>query len=138
MFQHVASLKRILDKDATAGDPSAFICLGDLNTMGLSAAYNDVSDLKEDQEIQFLEKRMTRVKMRRLSKTYEASWWNGKDNYQPAKLDHVFAAEHLKFKKFGNSEVEVIGWPQEPTKNNMRDWIEKYSDHALLYGEIIA
>jgi hypothetical protein len=136
MFKHVASLKRVLDKNVGPDKTAPFICIGDLNTMGLSAAYNDISDLTEDKEIQFLEKRMASVKMRRLSKTFETSWWNGKGTYNPSKLDHVFADISLNFNKFGNFEVDVVGWPQEPTKAKKLKWIESYSDHALLYGEV--
>lgn len=136
MFKHVASLKRILDKNVGTDKTAPFICIGDLNTMGLSAAYNNTSDLTEDQEIQFLEKRMASVKMRRLSKTFEASWWNGKNNYDPSKLDHVFADISLDFNKFGDCEIDAIGWPQESTKAEKVKWIDNYSDHALIYGEV--
>jgi hypothetical protein len=110
--------------------------MGDLNTMGMSAAYNYKSDLTEDEEIKYLENRMKSVNMRRLTKTHEASWWNGKDTYEPGKLDHVFADGTLEFNKFNEKEIEVIGWPGESTKKKQRSWIAKYSDHALLYGEV--
>jgi len=136
MFKHVASLKRTLDKRMGANKRSPFICVGDLNTMGLSAAYNNICDLTQELEIKFLEKRMKSVHMRRLAKTNEASWWNGKNHYKPSKLDHVFADDSLEFSTFGNADIEVIGWPQESTVQKKRKWIEKYSDHALLYGEV--
>lgn len=135
MFRRTASLKRTLD-DVTAPDPANFICLGDLNTMGLTATYNDISDLTADQEIESLERRMSAVNMRRLGKTHEASWWNGSPNYSPSRLDHVFAAEHLQFKQTNGSEVEVFGWPEKATENEKKDWIENFSDHALLYAEV--
>jgi len=138
MFKHAASLKRKLDKNVGANRRANFICLGDLNTMGLDAAYNKKSDLAGDEEIASLERRMKSVKMRALRKSHEASWWNGKDNWLPSKLDHVFAAEQLAFKDFGGSQVKVIGWPGESTKAKQRRWIDKYSDHALLYAEIVS
>jgi hypothetical protein len=76
--------------------------------------------------------------MRRLSKTHEASWWNGSDKWQPSPLDHVFASNHLKFRTFDGAEIEVDGWPDETTRASQRRWIERYSDHALLYGEVLS
>jgi endonuclease/exonuclease/phosphatase family metal-dependent hydrolase len=137
MFKHASSLKRKLDKNVGSEESANFICLGDLNTMGLNATFNDISDLSGDQEIDVLEKRMTSVKMRKLKKTHDESWWNGKDNYDPSKLDHVFAANQLNFKKFGEDEVQVVGWPEKETKEQKKEWIDKYSDHALLYAEVV-
>ena len=138
MFKHAASLKRKLDKNAGPGKNAKFVCLGDLNTMGLNAPYNNISDLTADKELEFLAKRMEAVDMRMLKKTHSLSWWNGKDNYAPgSKLDHVFADAGLKFKKFdGGAEVEVIGWPQNSTVSQQKKWIDRYSDHAMIYGEI--
>ncbi len=136
MFKHVASLKRKLDKVAGAGKRANFLCLGDLNTMGLNAPYNNISDLSAAQELKFLTKRMSSVKMDRLSKTHEESWWSGKDTASPSALDHVFAAEHLKLKSFSGKSIRVVGWPEETTKAKQRAWINKFSDHGLLYGEI--
>ena len=138
MFKHAASLKRKLDKGSGAGKTAKFVCLGDLNTMGLNAAYNPLSDLTGDQEIEFLAKRMASAKMRMLEKTHPLSWWNGKEKYAPgSKLDHVFADNALTFKKFsGGAEVEVIGWPEKPTTAQQRTWIDQFSDHAMIYGEI--
>lgn len=137
MFAHAASLKRSLDKNAGDGQRANFVLLGDLNTMGLNAPWNDKSDLDADEELTFLENRMASVKMVRLEKTHEASWWNGKDKPPgPSKLDHVFAAEHLKFKRFNGKPIKVIGWPELPTKDEQRAWIDEFSDHALLLGQI--
>ena len=137
MFKHAASLKRKLDKNA-APNNAKFVCLGDLNTMGLNAPYNNISDLSADKEIEFLTKRFKAVDMNRLDKTHEISWWNGSDKYEPgSKLDHVYADENLNFKSFSNgAEVEVVGWPEESTKAQKKKWIDDYSDHALIYGEI--
>jgi len=139
MFQHVANLKRALDKRSPSGQRANFVALGDLNPMGLKAAYNDTSDMNGADELAFVEKRMTaKVNgMRRLAKTYENTWWNGKDSQAPSSLDHVFASEHLKFREFApNVEVEVTGWVNETTDEKKRDWINKFSDHSVLYSEI--
>ncbi len=137
MFSHVASLKRTIDR-ATPGGPSNFVALGDINTMGLSAPYNNVTDITGDEELSFVDKRMgARITgMRRLSKTHEDTWWNGKDNWSPSALDHVYASNHLKFADFNGSEVNVVGWVNKNTKAQKKNWINKFSDDALLYGEI--
>ncbi len=137
MFSHSASLKRTLDKTPSANPTANFVILGDLNTMGLNAPYNNVSDIDSDQEIMFLDKRMQRVNMRRLTKTHELTWWNGSSNFAPgSKLDHVYADNNLNFKLFSGSEIDVIGWPQKSTNTQKLSWINSHSDHALLYGEI--
>lgn len=138
MFAHAASLKRKLDKAVGPGRRANCIVMGDLNTMGLNAAWNDKSDLEADEEIAFLERRMRSVKMIRLPKTHEASWWNGKAKPGPAKLDHAFAAEHLHFKHFDGKPIKVIGWPELTDATERRRWIETFSDHAMLFGQIEA
>lgn len=136
MFAHAASLKRKLDQIAGAGKKGKLLVLGDLNTMGLNAPYNNVSDIDGAQELAFLEKRFKSAGMVQLSKTHPDSWWNGSDNWTPSALDHVFASKELKFKTFGGAQVNVRGWPEKDTKAQQRDWIGKFSDHALLHGEI--
>lgn len=138
MFSHVARLKRALDKIANPGETAPFLALGDLNTMGLNAPFNDKSDLSGDEEIASLTKRLVRVNMRSLPRTHDLTWWNGSDNYFPgSKLDHVFADKSLNFKKFaGGAEVETIGWPEKNTNAQKRAWIDSHSDHAMLYGEV--
>lgn len=138
MFAHAASLKRKLDKVVGPERRANFIVMGDLNTMGLNAAWNPKSDLEADEEIAFLENRMRSVKMVRLPKTHEASWWNGKEKPGPSKLDHAFAAEHLRFKHFEGQLIKVIGWPELDDEGERRRWIEAFSDHAMLFGQIDA
>ena len=138
MFSHVASLKRALDKAAPANQKANFLALGDINTMGLSAPYNNDSDFDGTKELEYVDKRMeaTVTGMRRLSKTHHNSWWNGKDTWEPSALDHVYAAKHMTFKTFSGAEVEVTGWVEETTKAKQKAWISKFSDHSMLYGEI--
>ena len=135
MFRHVAKLKRVLDKVANRqGNQSNLIVAGDLNTMGLIAPYNDISDLTQDQELAFVDKRFKRVGFVRKPKTHEASWWGGTDSYLPSKLDHVYAPNHLQFSEFEGASIKVIGWPQKRTRREKIQWINTYSDHALLHG----
>ncbi len=138
MFQHVANLKRTLDK-LTAGQKANFVALGDVNKMGVKAAYNKKSDMIGTEELAFVENRMTATVngMQRLAKTHEETWWNGKQNQAPSSLDHVFASEHLTFRTFdGGTNVEVSGWVNQPTAEKKREWINQFSDHSLLYCEI--
>jgi hypothetical protein len=62
----------------------------------------------------------------------------------PSNLDHVFASTNLRFTPFvrasdgEQASVAVRGWVGEPTPAKQDDWIAKYSDHSLLYFEILA
>ena len=138
MFSRVARLRRALDKLAGAGNRSPFLVLGDLNTMGLNAPFNNKSDLNGDEEIESLTKRFSRVHMRPLKKSADLTWWNGSESYFPgSKLDHVFADSTMKFRTFdGGAEVQVLGWPETTTKTQKRQRIDRHSDHALLFGEV--
>lgn len=139
MFQHVANLKRRLDQQMPGAAKANFVALGDINTMGMKAAYNNVSDMTGADELGFVDNRMSaKVNgMRRLEKTHADTWWNGKDSARPSSLDHVYASNHLGFQNFGgNAEIEVTGWVNESTKAKKKAWIDKFSDHSLLYGEI--
>lgn len=138
MFQHAAKLKRAIDKTPPVGQKANFIALGDINTMGLKASYNSESDFDGAKEIQFVDQRMTAAVngMRRLSKTHDNTWWNGNASPGPSSLDHVYAADHLQFKSFGAAEIEVTGWVNKTTVTAKKNWISKFSDHSILYGEI--
>lgn len=138
MFQHVANLKRTLDKRPPENEPAHFVAIGDINTMGLSPAYNDETDFDGTKELEFVDARMAAPVngMRRLTKTHDETWWNGKESPGPSALDHAYASEHLAFRKFGGKELEVSGWVDEPTDAERKQWIGQFSDHCLLFGEI--
>jgi len=138
MFAHVSSLKRKIDRASPDNQKANFLALGDINTMGMDPAYNNQIELDGAQELSFVDQRMgAKINgMRRLSKTHTATWWNGKDNWKPSSLDHVYAANHLNFKNFNGAEIEVNGWVQETTKAKKKSWIDRFSDHCLLYGEL--
>ena len=75
--------------------------------------------------------------MQILGKTAPNTWWPGSNgSYEPADLDHVVAAKHLKFKKFAGKPVEARGWVEASTDSAKDAWVKKYSDHALLYFEV--
>jgi hypothetical protein len=48
----------------------------------------------------------------------------------------VIATEDMSFKEFGDAQVQVIGWPKEPSVAAKDQWIKDYSDHACLYLEV--
>lgn len=123
-------------KKAADADRMNFIFVGDLNTMGLDYPYTE-NDISAANEITELKSRAGRYDMKVLEKNAEFSWWNGSDSvYDPSNLDHVVAADHLEFKKFGDAEVDVRGWPKEDTDQKKDAWIAKYSDHGLIYFEV--
>ena len=139
MFKHAASLRRKLVSDGEAASNNArIICLDDLNAMGLRTLNSNISDLDEDNEIEFLTKRFAIVKMKRQNKTHELTWRNGIDDYElDGKLDHVFADESLKLMEIDGIESgEAIGCSEKGTNAQTRKRIDSHSVHAFIYGEI--
>lgn len=97
-------------------------------------------DISGDEEIERLRKRLAAksVRMKLLSKTYEGTYWPGTNSSYPiSNLDHVVAADHLKFKSFSGKDIKVTGWVGEETDAKRDLWAEEYSDHALLYLEVL-
>ena len=47
-----------------------------------------------------------------------------------------FATDHLGFKRFGGKPIKVIGWSELQTEAKQLQWIESFSDHAMLFGQI--
>ena len=127
--------------DAATGGNANYIFLGDLNSMGLDYPYG--KDIEPETELQRWDNRASRwYDTRRLAKTHEVSFSNGAGSSIPnGNLDHVYAAEHLRFKAFpasggGSAEVSVRGWVDQPTQAAKDRWIRDYSDHSLLYFEV--
>ncbi len=135
MLRRALKFRSVLN--GAAGDNAAnYIFMGDLNTMGFDYPYKQ-HDITAADEINELDRRAKYKKMRRLSKSGDLTWWNGNDKYKPgSNLDHVVAADHLQFRTIAGSEVSVRGWPEEATDAKKRAWINKYSDHGLLYFEV--
>ena len=135
MVGHVLNLKKALDKQAAV--PGAnLICVGDLNTMGLNVTYAN-NDMSGADELARYEKRFARRGMSLLSKTAPHTWWGGiGSSYNPSNLDHAFASNHLKFKSFSGHSVDVRGWPQLSTDQQKDNWINKHSDHAMLFAQV--
>lgn len=136
MFERAFKFRKTLDKVAAAAGegPANFIFLGDLNTMGMDYPFQ--RDIVVDFELRKLDSGAKKVKMHRLQKSQPYTWWNGPGGLAPSNLDHVIAANHLRFKRFGEAAVDVRGWPQLPTEAEQAKWIDTYSDHALLFFQV--
>lgn len=127
--------RRKLDRIAGGPGKANFLFLGDFNTMGMKYPFG--KSIEFDVELQKLDREAKKAKMRRLTKSHDATWWNGPGSrYAPSDLDHVVASDHLAFKSLGGKNIDVRGWPTEETEEQQGKWIEKYSDHALLYLEV--
>jgi hypothetical protein len=129
--------------DAAAGGTSNYIFLGDLNAMGLDYVYGKEAppgrkllraQATAAQEIDRLAYEAGRTGMMLLPKTGDVTWRDA--GRTRSNLDHVIASSHLKFTDFGGGRfVDVRGWPGLLAGDQL-DWIQKYSDHALLYFEV--
>ena len=141
MVERAIKFKKKLDeahKDKGLTGKSNLIFLGDLNTMGMNLTYSK-KDVSAKEEIERLKKRLApkAIDMQVLAKSSEATYWPGSSSSYPiGNLDHVVAASHLNFKKFGENPVSVRGWTDETTSEKKDAWAKKYSDHALLYFEV--
>ena len=132
--ERALKFRKTLDK--AANGKANYLFLGDLNTMGLNLTFSK-KDLSGAEEIQRLKDRCKSKKMVVLGKNEAATWWPGSgSSLSPSDLDHVVAADHLKFKTFGGDPVKVVGWPQESTAAKKDTWAKKFSDHALLFFEV--
>lgn len=110
-----------------------YIFLGDLEIMGMEHPYGKSID-PETELRKWDEDECKQYNMRRLKKSHNLTYMSC-DGSEQGDYDHVFAAEHLKFKKFGDWEVDVRGWVSEP-EDKQKEWREKYSVHSLLYFEV--
>jgi hypothetical protein len=159
LFLHVASMRDprgfglrsdMIDKaldfraviDKAAGGQANFMFLGHLNAMGLDYVYGktgqrlDRVEVTAEHEIARLRYEAAKHKMRLLPKTSNFTW-RSKGKLR-SDLDHVVAAEHLEFKRFGHAEVDVRGWPTLASDADQQKWNADFSDHALLYFEVQA
>ena len=134
MFERALKFRRVLDKQAGGPGKANFMFLGDLNTMGMNYPFDH--GITAEVELKKLDAGAKRAKMRRLTKNGPHTWWNGpQGSLPPSNLDHGVAADHLRFRQFTGAEIDVRGWPTEP-EPKQGAWIERYSDHALLFVQI--
>jgi hypothetical protein len=137
MLERALDFRRVLQKTATDPDtPVNYIFLGDLNTMGMEYFFK-AHNILADVELKKIEAIAKKRKMRTLTKNKPHTWSNGSTSrFKPSNLDHVVAADHLKFKPFTGADVRVLGWPDEPTPTAQDMWIKRFSDHAILFFEV--
>lgn len=140
MLAKALKFRKVLDKVTDDPHGANYLIVGDLNTMGMYYPY--VDDIEATTEIRRMNMKAKRYyDMQPLKKNHAHTFSNGSQSSYPAsELDHVYAADHLKFKTFtgpqGSGEVDVRGWAKEPTTAKQDQWIEEYSDHCLLYFEV--
>jgi exonuclease III len=135
MMQHAFKYRKNLDKLAWAqGDAKVnYIFLGDLEIMGMQHPFN--KSIEPETELRkWDDEECKTYGMRRLKKSHELTY-RSCDGSVEGNYDHVYAAEHLKFTMFGDSEVDVRGWTSEP-EEKQEEWRDKYSPHSLLYFEV--
>ncbi len=132
MFDKALNLKKALDKVAKKKQ-SNFIILGDMNTMGLNYVGKKY-DIKANIELLNLKKRFRKLDMTFIKKDHGTTFNNGsKSSYKPSDLDHVIAANHLRFVGFSKgAKVYVGGWAKKKTSKDKDKWIAEFSDHAPL------
>ena len=135
MMQRAFKYRSRLDKLAwEQGDAKVnYIFLGDLEIMGMDHPYDKSIDAETELR-KWDDEECKKYNMRRLMKSQGLTYMSC-DGSQEGDYDHVYAAEHLKFTKFGDSEVDVRGWITEP-EDKQKEWREKYSPHSLLYFEV--
>jgi Endonuclease/Exonuclease/phosphatase family len=142
MIDRALAFNDYLDK--VAKGKANFVFLGDLNAMGLDYVYGRDPDATKkllhdkvppEQEVERLGFEAAKHGMRLLPKDADYTW--GSVGGMRSNLDHVVAADHLRFKNFGaGKEVTVRGWPELDDKSEQTKWIERFSDHGLLYFEL--
>jgi endonuclease/exonuclease/phosphatase family metal-dependent hydrolase len=138
MLARAMEFRKVLDQAEGGPGNARYIFLGDLNTMGMEYPFE--RGILSETELKKWDKYGARksIKMRRLPKTHPATWFNGStSSLPPSNLDHVFATDQLQFRAFSGASVAVRGWATEPTEAAMDAWIAKFSDHSLLYFEVI-
>lgn len=139
MLYKAVKFRHVLDPAYGGEHKANYIFFGDLNTMGMNYPYD--KDIQWQVELKKWDDRAeTYYGMRRLTKTSSVTW-RGKVNnkIKESNLDHVYASNNLNFRIFernnNQGEVEVRGWVDKDEQEK-DEWIEKYSDHSLMYFEI--
>lgn len=134
MIEHALKLKKALDKRAPGNGAANFVALGDFNTMGLNVRDGD-NDIDGAAEIERMRRRFRRVDMNIAAKDADVTWWGGGAT-PPSNLDHIVASDHLDVRGHNQAQVSVFGWPTLNTVAQRRTWINRHSDHGLLYAEL--
>ena len=136
MFKRACKFRMVLEGTAKKWE-TKYLFIGDLNTMGMEYPFGKAISAKAEIK-KLAQKEAQKVKMKILKKDEPASWWNGsKSKIPPSNLDQVVVSDNLKFKKYSGAEVTVLGWPKELTVEKKDEWIKRYSDHGIIYFEVL-
>ncbi len=137
MLTKAVQFRSVLNKASNSENGANYIFMGDLNTMGMYYPFQKSIDFSL--ELERADRLASRYyKMRRLEKSHPFTYCNGSQSSLPkSDLDHVYASNHLEFRSFNGSEVKVTGWVDAKNDAEMDQWIEHYSDHSLLYMEVV-
>lgn len=145
MLARAFEFRKALDAAEGGAGKARYIFLGDLNTMGLDYPFGRSIDAGIELQKADRHGQQAKIKMTRLTKTHDATWFNGStSDLAPSNLDQVYASTNLKFRRFTRpadgqgASVAVRGWVDEPTAAKQDAWIARYSDHALIYFEVMA
>ena len=135
MIHHIRNLKRALDN--VAGQDANFIAMGDINNVGLNVTYAN-NDMSEVEEIARNDQVFNSRNMFLVPKDRNETLWNGPGaSDPPANADHAFASDHLDIRPGASgSGLRVRGWPELATDAEKGNWINDFSDHGLIYGEV--
>lgn len=137
MLTRAIQFRKILNKSEQSANGANYLFMGDLNTMGMYYPYD--SSINVDVELKRNDNLASRYYgMKRLTKSHPYTYCNGSTSSLPkSDLDHVYASKHLKFRKFAESDVQVAGWVDTNSDAELDQWIKEYSDHSLMYLEIV-
>jgi len=137
MLTRAIQFRKVLNKSETSPNGANYLFMGDLNTMGMYYPYD--ASIHVDVELKRNDNLASRYYgMKRLKKSHLYTYCNGSNSSIPkSDLDHVYASKHLQFRKFAESEVQVSGWVDTSSDAELDKWIQDYSDHSLMYLEIV-
>lgn len=144
MLERAFDFRKTLDKAQGGAGAANYIFLGDLNTMGMKFPFD--RNIEAELELKKWDNYAKRksIGMRRLAKSHPASWSNGTgSSYPPSNLDHVYASTNLRFRTFGGPadhpvEADLRGWVSLPPGPRQDAWLAEFSDHALVYFELVS
>ena len=136
MWNKMRSLKKALNNMSGGPENANFIVMGDLNTMGMNLTFSD-KDFDAEEELKRFDKLVSAntYGLKRLSKSHNLTYRSESGSLK-SDLDHVYASKHLNFAESDQVEVHVKGWPEKASEEDKVDWIQAYSDHAMLYFEV--
>lgn len=137
MWDKMRSLKKALNGMAGGPENCNFLVMGDLNTMGMNLTFSQ-KDFEGEEELERFDDMVSAPTygLKRLTKTHDTTYRSESGSLQ-SNLDHVYASDHLQFNSFEDKQVKVTGWPEQSTEEEKVSWIKSYSDHAMLYFEVV-